>query len=200
MLTYPHFSVWSALIHLIITWTPFPITQFLKWGVWLCPQVTAQVWGIVHLEPLGGLGVYIPPNFDKHPWQDLRTPLGVICFAMSFIGIYTCCISSKCSPDPPTCNWLESRFSETHEFSQLPLTYRNPGLMPGLGYGPPVRITNFYILVWFWTFSLIESSTYIIHLNQEKSPSRLKNFQHELFSYLGIRHAEAISGRNKKFQ
>ena len=44
--TYPHYSVWSALIHLIRIWTPFPITQFLKWRAWpmpALPHVTGQI-------------------------------------------------------------------------------------------------------------------------------------------------------------
>ena len=30
----PCFSVWSAVLYLTFIWTPFSITQFLRWGVW----------------------------------------------------------------------------------------------------------------------------------------------------------------------
>ena len=40
-------------------------------------------------------------------------PLGVIGFAMSFNGIFSCCIQLKVFPRPHTCNGLESRFGDT---------------------------------------------------------------------------------------
>ena len=59
--TCPHFSVWSALLHLTLIWTPFLITQFLRWGVW---PITGQVMGL--LRTSRGIHVYTNPRFDGH--------------------------------------------------------------------------------------------------------------------------------------
>ena len=91
----PHFSVWPAFLHLTLIRTPFQSLNFWGGVPDPCPQVTSKFWGIDPIQ------VNAPPRFDE------QTPLtrsgnapirGVICFAMSFISIFSCCI--QCSPDP----------------------------------------------------------------------------------------------------
>ena len=115
---YPHFSVWSALIHLILIWTSFQSPNFWSGVPDPCPQVTGQFWGIVHLEPLG---VYTPSNFEENLLQDL----GVICchvFLRDICMLYT---AQKCSSDPLLVMGWNQDFGVISGFSQHPM-YRNP--------------------------------------------------------------------------
>ena len=137
---YPHFSVWSALIHLILIWTPFQSPNFWSGVPDPCPQVTGQFWGIVHLEPLG---VYTPSNFEENLLQDLGGDL-LSCLSSGYSHVV---YSSKCSPDPLlVMGWNQDLVSSLGSVNIPCIEILNKCLLWG------IRITNFSILVWFWTF------------------------------------------------
>ena len=136
----PHFSVWSALIHLILIWTPFQSPNFWSGVPDPCPQVTGQFWGIVHLEPLG---VYAPSNFEENLLQDLGGDL-LSCLSSGYSHVV---YSSKCSPDPLlVMGWNQDLVSSLGSVNIPCIEILNKCLLWG------IRITNFSILVWFWTF------------------------------------------------
>ena len=152
-LTYPHFSVWPALLHL----NPLPstqVTEYLQWGYLIhVRESLIKSREVFYSDPLSGIPILA---LTDKPVEDLWTPptVCVICLAMSFISIFSYCKQHTVLHRPPAVmgrDWdlvTNSSSANTPWIKILDICLVRGG-----------QITNLSILGWFFkVFPLFEPS------------------------------------------